>query len=164
LPTAERATFNEVAAMVPMSSALSNCPALERASGGDDGHPAGIHQHDRPAVARLERLLVLGRLGRLPHLYRHRAVGLFNGLEAAVNAPLALRVAVSVVPSLGARRGRPAGADPFAEPADGQAAAPGGAGRPPHDGGAAEPGAGPAAGQATAVLDPEPRPTEGGLP
>src|SRR5215471_5541505 len=44
--------------------------------------------------------------------------GLFNGLEAAVSAPLAYRVAVSVVPSLGAKRVRTAAADPFAEPAD----------------------------------------------
>jgi hypothetical protein len=88
--------------------------------------------------------------------------GFFNGIEAAVSAPLAYRVAVSVVPSLGARRVRTA-ADPFAEPADGQAAVPGGAGVPAHDGGTtAESATGPASGQATALLDPEsPRP-EGG--
>ena len=34
--------------------------------------------------------------------------GLFNAIEAAVSAPLAYRVAVSVVPSLGARRVRTA--------------------------------------------------------
>ena len=88
--------------------------------------------------------------------------GFFNGIEAAVSAPLAYRVAVSVVPSLGARRVRTA-ADPFAEPADGQAAVPGAAGAPAHDGGTtAESVTGPASGQATALLDPEsPRP-EGG--
>jgi hypothetical protein len=49
--------------------------------------------------------------------------GLFNGIEAAASAVLAQRVAVSVIPSLGARRARPGAAvDPFAEPADGQAA------------------------------------------
>jgi hypothetical protein len=89
--------------------------------------------------------------------------GLFNGLEAAVSAPLAYRVAVSVVPSLGARRVRTADVDPFAEPDDGQAAVPGGAGVPPRDAGAtAGPAAGPAAGQATALLDPDSRHTEGG--
>ena len=42
--------------------------------------------------------------------------GLFNGIEAAISAPLAHRVAVSVMPSLGARRARSAvTADPFAE-------------------------------------------------
>ena len=88
--------------------------------------------------------------------------GFFNGIEAAASAPLAYRVAVSVVPSLGARRVRTA-ADPFAEPADGQAAVPGGAGVPAHDGGTTAGSAtGPASGQATALLDPEsPRP-EGG--
>jgi hypothetical protein len=65
--------------------------------------------------------------------------GLFNGLEAAVSAPLAWRVAVSVLPSLGARR-RPATADPFAEP-----------------------GPGPEPGQAASIANPEPRRTEGGL-
>jgi hypothetical protein len=90
--------------------------------------------------------------------------GLFNGLEAAVSAPLAYRVAVSVIPSLGARRVRTAAADPFAEPADGQAAVPGGAGEPARDGGAAaEPGAEAATGQATAVLDPESHRSAGGL-
>jgi hypothetical protein len=88
--------------------------------------------------------------------------GLFNGIEAAVSAPLAYRVAVSVIPSLGARRVRTAGADPFAESADGQAAVPGAGAGPERDGSAAaEPGTSPAAGQATAVLDPESRPTEG---
>jgi hypothetical protein len=48
--------------------------------------------------------------------------GLFNAIEGAVSAPLAHRVAVSVIPSLGARR-RTAGVDPFAEPPDGKAAA-----------------------------------------
>jgi hypothetical protein len=54
--------------------------------------------------------------------------GLFNGIEAAVSAVLAHRVAVSVVPSLGAtRRKSAATADPFAEPepADGHAPIPG---------------------------------------
>jgi hypothetical protein len=89
--------------------------------------------------------------------------GLFNGIEAAVSAPLAYRVAVSVIPSLGAKRVRKAVADPFAEPADGQPI-PGGAGVSAHDGGAAaESTAGPAAGQATALLEPEPRRPEGGL-
>jgi hypothetical protein len=42
--------------------------------------------------------------------------GLFNGIEAAISAPLALRVARSVVPSIGGRRARTAGeVDPFAE-------------------------------------------------
>jgi hypothetical protein len=40
-----------------------------------------------------------------------------NGIEAAISAVLALRVARSVIPSLGARRARPADVDPFAEPA-----------------------------------------------
>jgi hypothetical protein len=89
--------------------------------------------------------------------------GLFNGIEAAVSAPLAYRVAVSVIPSLGARRVRSAAADPFAEPSDGHAV-PGGAGAPGRGGGAAaEPGAGPAAGPATALLDPESGHAEGGL-
>ena len=89
--------------------------------------------------------------------------GLFNGLEAAVSAPLAYRVAVSVVPSLGARRVRTAAADPFAEPAGGQPPDHDGAGAPAHDGGAAaESAVGPAGGQATALLDPESRPTKGG--
>jgi hypothetical protein len=91
--------------------------------------------------------------------------GLFNGIEAAVSAPLAYRIAVSVVPSLGARRVRTATADPFAEPADGPAPDPGGAGVPAHDGGAAaESAVGPAGGPATALFDSESRPTEGGLP
>jgi hypothetical protein len=90
--------------------------------------------------------------------------GLFNGIEAAVSAPLAYRVAVSVVPSLGVKRARPASADPFAEPADGQPGAPGGAGGPAHEGSAAaESAAGPATGPATALLDPEPGQAEGGL-
>jgi len=43
--------------------------------------------------------------------------GLFNGIEAAVSALLAHRVAVSVMPSLGAGRARVSEAeDPFAEP------------------------------------------------
>jgi hypothetical protein len=89
--------------------------------------------------------------------------GLFNGIEAAVSAPLAYRVAVSVVPSLGARRARKAAADPFAEPTDGQSAALGGAGAAARDdGAAAESAKGPAAGQATALLDPDSRHTEGG--
>jgi hypothetical protein len=45
--------------------------------------------------------------------------GLFNGIEAAISAPLAHRVAVSVMPSLGARRARSAvTADPFADTAE----------------------------------------------
>ena len=71
--------------------------------------------------------------------------GLFNGIEAAVSAPLAYRVAVSVIPSLGARRLRSSGADPFAEPADGPRA-PGGAVGPP-----------------APLVNQEPHPTEGGL-
>jgi hypothetical protein len=40
-----------------------------------------------------------------------------NGIEAAITAPLALRVARSVIPSIGARRGSAAAdVDPFAEP------------------------------------------------
>ena len=89
--------------------------------------------------------------------------GLFNGIEAAVSAPLAYRVAVSVVPSLGAKRVRKAAADPFAEPGDGPPV-PGGAGVSAGDGGAAaEPAAGPAGGQATALLDPESGHAEGGM-
>src|SRR6516165_2895263 len=88
--------------------------------------------------------------------------GFFNGLEAAVSAPLAYRVAVSVSPSLGVKRHKQAAADPFAEPADGQAALPGGAGVPAHDGGAtAEAASGPATGQATALLDADSGRTEG---
>jgi hypothetical protein len=47
--------------------------------------------------------------------------GLFNGIEAAISAILARRVAVSVVPSLGAARpsGGAAARDPFAEPETG---------------------------------------------
>jgi hypothetical protein len=46
--------------------------------------------------------------------------GLFNGIEAAISAVLARRVAVAVVPSLGIGKGRAAAAagDPFAEPAE----------------------------------------------
>ncbi len=40
-----------------------------------------------------------------------------------MSAPLAYRIAVSVIPSLGARRGTPAAVDPFAEPAASPAAA-----------------------------------------
>jgi hypothetical protein len=51
--------------------------------------------------------------------------GLFNGIEAAISAPLAHRVAVAVVPSLGAGRSRGAAtADPFAEPEETQDGAP----------------------------------------
>jgi hypothetical protein len=39
-----------------------------------------------------------------------------NGIEAAITAPLALRVARSVIPTLGARRRSAADVDPFAEP------------------------------------------------
>jgi hypothetical protein len=79
-----------------------------------------------------------------------------------VSAPLAYRVAVSVIPSLGARR-KKAAADPFAEPGDGPPV-PGGAGVPSRDGGAAaEPAAGAAGGQATALLDADSRRTDGGL-
>jgi hypothetical protein len=61
--------------------------------------------------------------------------GLFNGIEAAVSAILAHRVAVSVMPSLGASRARAAGAaDPFAETA---AAAPGAGQTEPSQGQAA---------------------------
>jgi hypothetical protein len=69
--------------------------------------------------------------------------GLFNGIQAAVSAPLAWRVAVSVLPTLGARR-RPATADPFAEPEPGREPEP-------------EPG------QAASMANPDPRTTEGGL-
>jgi hypothetical protein len=86
---------------------------------------------------------------------------LFNGLAAAVSAPLAYRIAVSVVPSLGAHRVREEAADPFAEPVDGQAAV---AGVSVLDGGAAaESAAGAPGGQATALLDPESPRTEGEL-
>jgi len=44
--------------------------------------------------------------------------GLFNGIEAAISAPLAHRVAVAVIPSLGARRATATGpADPFGDDA-----------------------------------------------
>ena len=90
--------------------------------------------------------------------------GLFNGIEAAVSAPLAYRVAVSVVPSLGARRVRTAAADPFAEPAGGQGAVLGGSGAAARDGNPpAESATGPAAGQATALLDQDSSRSEGGL-
>jgi ABC-type cobalt transport system, permease component len=89
--------------------------------------------------------------------------GLFNGIEAAVSAPLAYRVAVSVVPSLGARRARRAAVDPFAEPAGDEAAVPAGATGPgPGGGTVAGPGVTPAAGQATALPGPQPHPPEGG--
>ena len=88
--------------------------------------------------------------------------GLFNGIEAAVSAPLAYRVAVSVIPSLGARRVRSAGADPFAEPS-GSPPPPGGARSPAGDGGAAGSVPGAAAGPAGALVNQEPHPTEGGL-
>ena len=39
-----------------------------------------------------------------------------NGIEAAITAPLALRVARSVIPTLGARKRAAADVDPFAEP------------------------------------------------
>jgi hypothetical protein len=46
-----------------------------------------------------------------------RSNGVFNGIEAAISAVLARRVAVSVMPSLGAGRPRAGDtADPFAEP------------------------------------------------
>ena len=91
--------------------------------------------------------------------------GLFNGLEAAVSAPLAYRVAVSVSPSLGVKRHKRAAADPFAEPADGQAAAGAKAGALARDDGGttAEAASGPATGQATALLDADSGRTEGGL-
>ena len=45
--------------------------------------------------------------------------GFGNGVEAAISATLALRVARAVVPSIGTRRARAAGAvDPFAEPSE----------------------------------------------
>jgi hypothetical protein len=89
--------------------------------------------------------------------------GFFNAIEGGVSAILAHRVAVSVVPSLGAKRARTT-VDPFAEPADGQAAVPGGAGVPAPDGGAAAGSAtGAPGGQATALLDPDRGRTEGGL-
>jgi hypothetical protein len=51
--------------------------------------------------------------------------GLFNGIEAAVSALLAHRVAVSVMPSLGAGRARVSEAeDPFAEPEHAQSMSP----------------------------------------
>jgi hypothetical protein len=44
--------------------------------------------------------------------------GLFNGIEAAISAPLALRVARAVIPTIGGRQARGADeVDPFAEPA-----------------------------------------------
>jgi hypothetical protein len=49
--------------------------------------------------------------------------GLFNAIEGGVSAVLAHRVAVSVVPSLGASRAKAATADPFAEPEASEAAA-----------------------------------------
>ena len=89
--------------------------------------------------------------------------GLFNGIQAAISAPLAYRVAVSVVPSLGAKRVRTAAADPFAEPADGQAAASAGT-PPPHDADAtAGTATAPAAGQTAALLDPGSGRPEGGV-
>ena len=45
--------------------------------------------------------------------------GLFNGIEAAVSAVLAQRVAMAVIPSLGIGKAKTAAAaavDPFAEP------------------------------------------------
>jgi hypothetical protein len=45
--------------------------------------------------------------------------GLFNGIEAAISAPLAHRVAVAVIPSLGARRAKASvTADPFGDHAE----------------------------------------------
>ena len=89
--------------------------------------------------------------------------GLFNAIEGGVSAVLAHRVAVSVVPSLGAKRARTAAVDPFAEPADGQPTAGAGMG-PGHDAGAtAEAVSGLPAGQATALLDPDAHRAEGGL-
>jgi hypothetical protein len=49
--------------------------------------------------------------------------GVGNGVEAAISAVLALRVARSVIPSLGARQARSADVDPFAEPATASTAA-----------------------------------------
>ncbi|HEV2374106.1 MAG TPA: ECF transporter S component [Streptosporangiaceae bacterium] len=70
--------------------------------------------------------------------------GLFNGIEAAISAVAAHRVAVSVVPSLGASRARAGAAvDPFAEPQDAKAGAatsqagPTAQGPQPSEGGAA---------------------------
>ncbi|MGH3257081.1 MAG: hypothetical protein ACRDOU_17075 [Streptosporangiaceae bacterium] len=63
--------------------------------------------------------------------------GVFNGIEAAVSALLAQRVAVSVIPSLGAGRRRPAAkGDPFAEPPPGRPAPPGSVALATADGGA----------------------------
>jgi ABC-type cobalt transport system, permease component len=42
--------------------------------------------------------------------------GFGNGIEAAITAPLALRVARSVIPSIGVRKATSADVDPFAEP------------------------------------------------
>lgn len=81
--------------------------------------------------------------------------GLFNGIEAAVSAVLAHRVAVSVMPSLGARRAT-AAVDPFAEPVGGAAAGPPGSA-------AAGSVAGPVSGQAGTLVNPDPRHSEGGL-
>jgi len=103
---------------------------------------------------------------------------LFNGIEAAISAPLAYRVAVSVMPSLGAGRARRAGAaDPFAEPdataaPGGTRAAPGGSpaapgGSPAAPGGTtAAPGPGQAGVTAAAASPPAPvsHPPEGGGP
>jgi hypothetical protein len=55
--------------------------------------------------------------------------GLFNGIEGAVSAVLARRVAIAVVPSLGIGKARAASAsaapvDPFAEPAESEPADP----------------------------------------
>jgi hypothetical protein len=49
-----------------------------------------------------------------------------NGVEAAITAPLALRVAKAVIPSIGKRRVATADVDPFAEPAAAAAGAGGG--------------------------------------
>jgi len=79
--------------------------------------------------------------------------GLFNGIEAAISTPLAYRVAVSVMPSLGAGRARRAGAaDPFAEP---DATAPPGGSQAAPGASPAVPGGSPAAtGGATAAPSP----------
>lgn len=63
-----------------------------------------------------------------------------NGVEAAISAVLAHRVAVSVTPSLGASRARTSAADPFAEPEDGAHAAPAAVANPVPQAGPATPG------------------------
>ncbi len=104
---------------------------------------------DRDAARRPERLLHRLDLRPLPqrdvlHLGPDVADtwsnALGNGVEAALSAILAHRVAVSVIPSLGASRAGTSRVDPFAEPEGSAAATPAAVANPAPQAGAGAPG------------------------